>query len=102
MHRSQSLEVIRDRLESDKTWRNQTLLEVDDVIELQEFILSCVLSLWEQINRHKFGTAMGSPVSPLVFNLYMCYESPFSLMVHSAVSLSGKLELSTDSFGKRI
>jgi len=64
--------VIRDRLERDKTWRHETLLEVNDVMELLEFILTTTyFSFWGQIYRQKFGTPMGSPVSPLVAILYM-------------------------------
>jgi len=68
----ESLEVIRDRLERDKTWRYETLLEVNDVMELLELILTTTYFIFRgQIYRQKFGTAMGSPVFPLVANLYM-------------------------------
>jgi len=69
-----SLKVIRERLDRDKSWSHKTLLDVDDVMELLKFILTtkyfCFLG---QICRQKFGTAMGSPVSPLVANLFMEY-----------------------------
>ena len=59
--------MIRDRLERDKTWRQKTLLGVDDVMELLEFILTTTyFSFRTQIYRQKFGTAMGSSISPLV------------------------------------
>ena len=50
----------------------KTLLEIDDIMELLEFILSTTYFCFNgQIYRQKFGTAMGSPVSPLVANMFM-------------------------------
>jgi len=69
-----SLKVIRERLERDKSWSHKTLLDVDDVMELLEFILTTTYVCFRgQIYRHKFCTTMGSPVSPLVANLFMEY-----------------------------
>ena len=48
------------------------LLEVEDILELLEFILSTTYFTFRgQLYRQKFGTAIGSPVSPLVANMYM-------------------------------
>jgi len=64
--------VIRDRIERDKSWSDKTTLDADDVLELLEFILTTTYFCFRgQIYRQKFGTAMGSPVSPLVANLFM-------------------------------
>ena len=69
-----SLKVIRERLERDKSWSHKTLLDVDDVMELLEFILTTTYVCFRgQIYRQKFGTAMESPVSPLIANLFMEY-----------------------------
>jgi hypothetical protein len=68
----ESLKVIRDRLKRDDSWRQKTELQVDDVMELLEFTLTTTyFSFRGQIYRQKFGAAMGSPVSPLVANLFM-------------------------------
>ena len=68
----QSIEIIRRRLQNDKTLRKRTFLEVADIIELLEFVLSTTyFSFRGQIYQQKFGTAMGSPVSPIVANLFM-------------------------------
>jgi len=62
----ESLEVIRERLQCHPEWRYKTLLEEDDITELLEFILTNTYFCFSgQIYRQKFGTAMGSPVSPL-------------------------------------
>jgi len=66
------MEVIRERLQCHPEWRYNTLLEVDDIMELLEFILSTTYFCCNgQIYRQKFGTAMVSPVSPLVANIFM-------------------------------
>jgi len=83
--------VIRDRLESDKTWRQKTLLEVDDVMKLLEFILTNICFNYRgQIYRQKFGTAMDSPVSPFVANLYV-EHLVWKLLATAPVDLKAKL-----------
>jgi len=34
------LDIIKDRLQKDPQWKHKCLLEVDDIMELLEFILS--------------------------------------------------------------
>ena len=48
------------------------MLEKDDILELLEFVLTTTYFAFRgEIYRQKFGTAMGSPVSPLVANMFM-------------------------------
>jgi len=50
------------------------LLEVNDIMELLGFILTTTNFCFNgQIYWQKFGTAMGSPVSPLVANMFMLH-----------------------------
>ncbi|XP_072041401.1 uncharacterized protein [Amphiura filiformis] len=68
----QSLQVIKSRLENDPTLKDRTLLSVDDVLELLQFVLTTTYFLFRgTIYKQLFGAAMGSPVSPVVANLYM-------------------------------
>ena len=68
----QSLDVIRSRLEKDSDLNKRTLLTVDDIIELLRFVLTTTYFLFRgNIYKQRFGAAMGSPVSPVVANLYM-------------------------------
>ncbi len=68
----ESLNIIKERLESDKTLNKRTLLNVDDIIELLRFVLTTTYFLFRgKIYKQRFGAAMGSPVSPVVANLYM-------------------------------
>jgi len=48
------------------------MLEKDDILELLEILLTTTyFAFMGEIYRQKFGTAMGSPVSPLVANMFM-------------------------------
>jgi len=43
-----------------------------DILELLEFVLTTTYFAFRgEICRQKFGTAMGSPISPLVANMFM-------------------------------
>jgi hypothetical protein len=65
-------QVIKRRLEKDNTLKKRTNLLVEDVMRLLEFVLETTYfkcgGLYYQ---QKFGVAMGSPVSPIIVNLYM-------------------------------
>ena len=64
-----ALDIIRKRMIEDKT---QTNLEVEDVLKLLEFTLTTTyFSFRGHIYQQKIGAAMGSPVSPIVANLFM-------------------------------
>ena len=67
-----ALQVIRDRLVADKDLKHRTLLSVDDIMELLKFVVTTTyFSFRGVIYQQKFGTAMGSPVSPILANLFM-------------------------------
>ncbi len=67
-----ALSIIRERLTCDPTLRKRTKLEVDDIMELLSFVLTTTYFQFRgKIYRQKFGVAMGSPVSPIVSNLFM-------------------------------
>ena len=64
--------VIRDRLKKDKTLPTRCELNVDQLVTLLELCLDTTYFMFEgQFYRQTHGAAMGSPVSPIVANLYM-------------------------------
>ena len=68
----EAIEVERSRLEQDDKLSERTNLTVDDIIDLLEFLCSTTyFSFNDKIYEQKFGTAMGSPVSPILANLFM-------------------------------
>jgi len=67
-----AVEVIKQKVEADQAWKQVTLLESEDVVELLEFTLSTTYFCFRgELYKQSFGTAMGSPVSPLVADNFM-------------------------------
>ena len=64
-----ALNIIKDLLDKDTTLKERTVMEVGDIICLKNTYFSFQGQFYEQVE----GAAMGSPVSPIVANLYMEY-----------------------------
>ncbi len=63
-----TLHIIRKRLEQDSTLNLRTHVQVGDIMVLLQFV---DFNFRDTIYQHKFGTAMGSPVSPVIANLFV-------------------------------
>ena len=75
-----ALKIIKDLLVKDPTLKDRTVIGVDDIILLLEFCLkNTYFSFQGQFFEQVEGAAMGSPVSPIVANLYMEYSEKKSL-----------------------
>ena len=69
-----ALTIIKDLLEKDTTLKERTVMEVSDIILLLEFYLkNTYFSFQDQFYEQVEGAAKGSPVSPIVANLYIEY-----------------------------
>ena len=69
-----ALNIIKDLLEKGHTLKDRTVMEVSDTILLLEFCpKNTYFSFQDQFYEQVEGAAMGSPVSPIVANLYMEY-----------------------------
>ena len=69
-----ALNIIKDLLEKDHTLKERTVLAVSDIILLLEFCLkNTYFSFPDKFYKLVEGSAMGSPVSSIVANLYMEY-----------------------------
>ena len=75
-----ALNIIKDLLEKDEKLNDRTVLSVQDIIELLVFCLyNTYFSFQNKFYEQVEGMAMGSPVSPIVANLYMEYFEGRSL-----------------------
>ena len=71
----EACEIIRKRLENDKTLKKRTNLDVDNIMELLKFVLEMTYFRFEgEIYQQKFGVAMGSPVSPIFVEVIVSRE----------------------------
>ena len=69
-----ALNIIKDLLDKDTTLKERTVMEVGDIILLLELCLkNTYFSFQDQFYEQVEGAAKGSPVSPIVANLYMEY-----------------------------
>ena len=67
-----ALNIMKDLLEKDDTLSNRSVLSVQNIIELLGFCLhNTYFSFQNKFYEQVEGTAMGSPVSHIVANLYM-------------------------------
>ena len=69
-----ALNLIKDLLEKDEKVNDRTVLSVQNIMELLGFCLNnTYFSFQNKFYEQVEGVAMGSPVSPIVANLYMEY-----------------------------
>ena len=67
-----ALDIMRDLLEQDNTLWDRKVLSVQNIIELLGVCLhNTYFSFHNKFFKQVEGAAMGSPVSPVVVNLYM-------------------------------
>ena len=86
-----ALNVIKDLLEKDEKLNDRTVLSVQNILELLGFCLhNTYFSFQNKFYEQVDCVAMGSPVSPIVANLYMeyferkapsiCYQSSLGMV----------------------
>ena len=69
-----ALNTIKDLLQKDEKLNDRTVLPVQDITELLGFCLhNTYFSFQNKFYEQAEGVTMGSPVSPIVANLYMEY-----------------------------
>ena len=67
-----ALDIIKKLLEEDKNLHHRTTMTVKHIFCLLEFCLTNIhFSFQDRLYEQKEGTAMGSPISPIVANLFM-------------------------------
>ena len=67
-----AIDVIKKRLEEDGELQKRTIMSVQHIISLLEFCLrSNYFTFQDRLYEQQEGAAMGSPISPIVANLFM-------------------------------
>ena len=67
-----AIEIIKKLLEEDQTLRQRTSMAVNHIVSLLEFCLrSTYFTFKGRFYEQQDGAAMGSPISPIIANLYM-------------------------------
>ena len=67
-----AIQVIKKLLEEDQDLKQRTSMSVDNIVSLLEFCLrNTYFTFKGRIYEQQEGAAMGSPISPIVANLYM-------------------------------
>ena len=68
----EAISTTRQHMEKDQSWQNRTKLTIDDVIEMLDICLSTTYFSYKgTFYKQKKGAAMGSPVSPIIANIFM-------------------------------
>jgi hypothetical protein len=68
----EALEVVKQCLARDISWRQRTSLQSEDILQLLELCLNTTYFVYQQeFYQQQQGAAMGSPVSPIIANLFM-------------------------------
>ena len=91
-----ALNIIKDLLDKDNTLKDRTVMAVGDIILLLEFCLkNTYFSFQGQFYEQVEGAAMGSPISPIVANLYIEYLEQKALndtfVIHKEANKQGFL-----------
>ena len=69
---SSALDIINNKLQDDTDFHNRTKMSTNNIIELLDFCLRNTYFIFQGVFYQQIkGSAMGSPVSPIVANLFM-------------------------------
>ena len=95
-----SLKVVEQRLSDDQTITERTTISVQQLVQLTELCLrstyfKCQNKFYEQTD----GAAMGSPMSPIIANLFMEHREEAIQSAHS--NLPFRLTMRLTSFSLR-
>ena len=97
-----ALNIIRDLLETDEKLNDRTVLSFQNIMELLGFCLhNTYFSFQNKFYEQVEGVAMGSPISPIVANLYMEHFEGRALMSAATSQVCKGLWMAPGSFNNR-
>lgn len=67
---TEAVETVRHHLQQDNTLQDRTNLNTAQVCHILDLCLNTVFQFYSKFYRQKYGSAVGSPVSPFVANLF--------------------------------
>ena len=86
-----AVKIIKKLLEEDTTLRQRTSMAVNNIVSLLEFCLrSTYFTFKGRYYEQTEGAAMGSPISPIVANLFMEDLETRAISLHRIHHLSGE------------
>ena len=76
----ETLSVVRDKLTADSLLEERTCILIDNLIEMLTFCVeTAIFGMGSDIYKQEEGLAMGSPLSPVLANIYMEYFEEMAL-----------------------
>ena len=76
----ETLAVVRDKLTADPLLEERTCTPIDNLMEMLTFCVETTyFEIGSDIYRQEEGLAMGSPLSPVLVNIYMEYFEEIAL-----------------------
>ena len=77
---NEELAVVRDKLAADPLLEEHTCIPIDNLMEMLTFCMEITyFGMVSDIYRQEEGLAMGSPLSPVLANIYMEYFKEMAL-----------------------
>jgi predicted GIY-YIG superfamily endonuclease len=83
-----TLNIIQNRLETDDSWRQNSNLELEDVMELTEICLKSTYFTWRGLYYKQIdGSPMGSPLSPIFADFFMQHLEKSVIPLNPSIKL---------------
>ncbi len=97
----EAVDVVREVLTTDITWKDRTQLNANQVCDLLELYLNTTYFVYNsKFYKQCHGCAMGSPVSPIVVNLFMERFKRFALNLFPGIPPSHWFRYVNDTWVK--
>ena len=84
-----TLQIIKSKHKKDNSLKDRTRLTVNHIVQLLEVCLRCTYFVYDgTFYQQIHGAAMGSPVSPIVCNLYMEHFEDIANIITNVIMIT--------------